>query len=124
MKPEKNVIGKSLESCSLSPITGFKRDGSCRTPKHDAGVHGICSIVTNEFLNFTKKHGNDLSTPQPFYDFPGLKPGDRWCICASRWREAMRGGVAPPVVLSATSESALRYVSLEDLLEHAADTGK
>ena len=123
MKSEKNVTGTPLEVCSLSPVTGFQRDGSCRTPQLDLGVHGVCSEVTDEFLNFTKSRGNDLSTPQPEYGFPGLKPGDRWCLCASRWREALDSGAAPPVVLSATSESVLEYVSLKDLLNYAANTG-
>ena len=124
MKSEKNVLGKPLEVCSLSPVTGFQRDGICRTPKQDLGVHAVCSEVTDEFLSFTKSRGNDLSTPQPVYGFPGLKPGDRWCLCASRWLEAMDSGAAPLVVLSATSASVLEYVSLNDLLKYAANTGK
>jgi hypothetical protein len=122
MKPGKNVIGMPLETCSLSPVTGFNRDGNCSTPDHDFGIHGVCSEVTDDFLNFTKTRGNDLSTPQPMYGFPGLKAGDRWCLCASRWREALENGVAPPVILSATSETILKYVSLEDLVKHAVDT--
>jgi uncharacterized protein (DUF2237 family) len=122
VKPEKNVMGKPLAICGLSPVTGFQRDGNCRTLKHDMGVHGVCSMVTEDFLDFTKSRGNDLSTPNPLYGFPGLKPGNRWCLCATRWREAMEHGVAPPVVLSATSENVLGYVTLNDLLKHAADT--
>jgi uncharacterized protein (DUF2237 family) len=123
MKTEKNVIGTHLETCSLSPATGFKRDGTCRSPDQDLGVHGVCSEVTEAFLNFTKSRGNDLSTPEPRYGFQGLKSGDRWCLCASRWKEARDHGVAPPVVLTATSEVVLDYVPLKDLWKHAADTG-
>ena len=122
MDSDKNVIGTPLETCSLSPVTGFQRDGNCRTPEQDLGVHGVCSELTDEFLNFTRARGNDLSTPNPVYGFPGLKAGDRWCLCASRWREALDHGAAPPVVLSATSETVLDHVSLDDLLRHAADT--
>ena len=122
MESEKNVMGTALETCSRSPMTGFQRDGNCRTPDQDLGVHGVCSTVTEEFLKFTKSRGNDLSTPHPTFGFPGLKAGDRWCLCATRWREAMEHGAAPPVVLSATSENVLEYVSLEDLLKYASDT--
>lgn len=124
MNAEKNVIGTPLETCSLSPLTGFERGGSCRTTDRDVGVHGVCSIVTDKFLNFTKSRGNDLSTPNPVYGFPGLKSGDRWCLCASRWKEAMDNGAAPPVDLAATSEKVLDYLSIEDLLSFAADTGQ
>ncbi|CAB1077732.1 hypothetical protein D1AOALGA4SA_5511 [Olavius algarvensis Delta 1 endosymbiont] len=119
MRSEKNVMGTVLESCSLSPRTGFKRDGMCRSPDQDLGVHGVCSVVTEAFLNFTKSRGNDLSSANPHLGFPGLAPGDRWCLCASRWKEAMNHGKAPPVVLSATSEVVLDYVSLEVLLKYA-----
>ena len=112
-------MGTVLESCNLSPVTGFERDGTCRSPNRDLGVHGVCSVVTDEFLKFTKARGNDLSTPNSMYGFPGLKPGDRWCLCASRWKKAMDHGVAPPVVLSATSEVVLDYVTLEKLLKFA-----
>ena len=122
MKSVNNVLGSPLENCSISPITGFNRDGTCRTPDQDLGVHGVCSVVTEDFLKFTKFRGNNLSTPNPMFGFPGLKPGDRWCLCASRWREALDHGAAPPVVLSATSESVLDFVSLDDLLRYAADT--
>lgn len=121
MKTEKNVVGGPIEACSLSPVTGFNRDGNCSTPDQDLGVHGVCSELTEEFLEFTRSRGNYLSTPQSIYGFPGLKAGDRWCLCASRWREAFENGVAPPVVLSASSESILEYVGLDDLLKHAAD---
>ena len=124
MSSVNNVLGAPIETCSLSPLTGFKRDGTCRTPGEDAGIHGVCSVVTDKFLTFTKSRGNDLSTPNPMYGFPGLRPGDRWCLCASRWREALDNGAAPPVVLSATSEMVLDYISMDDLLLHAADTGK
>ncbi len=122
MKSVNNVLGSLLENCSISPITGFNRDGTCRTPDQDLGVHGVCSVVTEDFLKFTKFRGNNLSTPNPMFGFPGIKPGDRWCLCASRWREALDHGAAPPVVLSATSESVLDFVSLDDLLRYAADT--
>lgn len=123
MKSVNNVFGTPLQICGLSPLTGFKRDGICRTSDQDLGIHGVCSVVTKEFLKFTKSRGNDLSTPNPSYGFPGLKPGDRWCLCASRWREALDHGAAPPVVLSATSETVLDHVSMNDLLICAADTG-
>jgi len=122
MSAEKNVIGTPLETCSLSPATGFERSGSCRTPDRDVGVHGVCSIVTKNFLNFTRSRGNDLSTPNPLHGFPGLRPGNRWCLCASRWQEAMEHGAAPAVVLAATSEKVLDYLSLENLMKFAADT--
>ena len=124
MKSEKNIMGTILEKCSLSPLTGFQRDGNCRIPEQDSGAHGVCSEVTEEFLTFTKLRGNDLSTPNPMYGFPGLKPGDRWCLCATRWREAMNHGVAPPVILSATSERVLKYIHLDDLLRYSVDTGE
>ena len=121
MKPEKNVVGTTLEMCSASPVTGYKRDGCCRSPNEDLGVHGICSEVTEDFLNFTRARGNDLSTPDPMRGFQGLKPGDKWCLCASRWKEAMENGVAPPVFLAATSEVVLDYVSLEELMRYDSD---
>lgn len=122
MKSDKNVLGTQLMACSMSPLTGFNRDGSCQTAEHDIGVHGVCSEVTKDFLNFTKVRGNDLSSPNKLYGFPGLKPGDRWCLCASRWKEALDHDVAPPIVLSATSEAVLEYVSLDDLLNYAVDS--
>ncbi|MGD8258643.1 MAG: DUF2237 domain-containing protein [Desulfobacterales bacterium] len=121
MKFEKNVIGTRLESCSLSPLTGFNRNGTCQSVRNDIGVHGVCSQVTDKFLKFTKDRGNDLSTPNALHGFPGLKSGDRWCLCASRWKEAFDNGVAPPVVLSATSEAVLKYINLDDILSHAVD---
>jgi uncharacterized protein (DUF2237 family) len=121
MDSEKSVIGTALETCSLSPVTGFNRNGVCQAPDRDFGVHGVCSQVTKEFLEFTKSRGNDLSTPNEMFGFPGLKPGDRWCLCASRWKEALDQGIAPPVVLSATSEAVLKFVSLDELLKFAVD---
>ncbi len=114
-----NVFGQPLDACSLSPLTGFMRDGECRMPKNDAGQHGVCAQVTREFLEFTKERGNDLSTPMPEYGFPGLKPGDRWCLCVSRWKEALSDGVAPPVVLGATHEAVLEIIPLAELEYHA-----
>jgi uncharacterized protein len=114
-----NVIGGNLEACCTAPMTGFYRDGFCRTGGQDFGSHVICAEITSEFLEFTKSRGNDLSTPVPESNFPGLKPGDRWCLCASRWQEALDAGVAPPVILSATHPRALEVVSLEDLKKHA-----
>jgi len=114
-----NVLGEKLQSCCTSPLTGFYRDGKCNTGGGDFGAHVVCAQMTAEFLSFTKSQGNDLSTPVPAFNFPGLKPGDRWCLCASRWQEALEEGVAPPVVLSATHALALEYVSLEQLKQHA-----
>ena len=121
MESDKNVLGTRLEVCSLSPLTGFKRNGSCQSAGRDFGVHGVCSEVTEAFLNFTKARGNDLSSPKELYGFPGLKPGDRWCLCASRWKEALDHGVSPPIVLSATNKAVLKYIDLADLLSHAVD---
>jgi len=118
---ETNVLGGRLEPCSDEPRTGFYRDGCCNTGPEDLGLHVVCARMTAKFLAFSKAHGNDLSTPHPEFGFPGLKPGDRWCVCAGRWREALDAGVAPPVVLSATHEEALAVVSLEDLKRHAVD---
>ena len=115
----KNVLGGELQSCCLDPVTGYYRDGLCRTGPTDTGRHVICARMTAEFLAFTKSRGNDLSTPIPAYQFPGLKPGDQWCLCALRWREAYEAGIAPPVVLAATHERALQYVTLEALKAHA-----
>jgi uncharacterized protein (DUF2237 family) len=117
----KNVLGGALEDCSHSPRTGFFRDGCCRTDDHDHGRHVVCARVTEAFLAFSRSVGNDLSTPRPEYQFAGLKPGDCWCLCAMRWREALEADMAPPVRLAATHEAALRYVSLEDLTRHALD---
>lgn len=115
----KNVLGTALETCSRSPLTGFTRNGKCETGPEDFGLHVLCAEVTAEFLAFSKARGNDLSTPHPDWHFPGLKPGDRWCLCVTRWKEALEAGVAPPVVLEATHPSTLEFVSLEDLQQHA-----
>ncbi|OYD92435.1 hypothetical protein CDG76_23165 [Nostoc sp. 'Peltigera membranacea cyanobiont' 210A] len=119
MTDAKNVIDGNLEVCCTSPMTGFHRDGFCRTGGQDFGSHVVCAQVTSEFLEFTKSQGNDLSTAVPDFNFPGLKPGDRWCLCASRWQEALEAGVAPPVILSATHARALEMVSLDELKKHA-----
>ncbi len=116
---QKNVLGGELMPCGTSPMTGFYRDGYCRTGAHDTGRHVVAAMVTEEFLTFTKSRGNDLMTPRPEYDFPGLKPGDRWCLCALRWKEAEEAGAAPPVDLAATHENALEFISLEILRRYA-----
>jgi len=116
-----NVVGGKLETCCTSPMTGYYRDGKCNTGGGDFGAHTVCAQLTEEFLQFTKSNGNDLSTPVPEFNFPGLKPGDCWCLCASRWKEAMDAGVAPPVMLAATHALTLEYVSLDELKQHAAD---
>ncbi len=121
MTDAKNVLGNTLEDCSTDPLTGFYRDGCCRTGAGDYGVHVVCARVTQAFLEFSRDRGNDLMTPAPEYGFPGLKPGDQWCLCAARWQEALDAGVAPPVVLAATHISALEFLSLDDLLAHALD---
>ena len=121
MNEAKNVLGYRLEVCCTSPMTGFSRNGRCDVDPTDFGVHAVCAQITEEFLTFTKSRGNDLSTPMPVYNFPGLKSGDRWCLCASRWKEALDANVAPPVILSATHEAALDYVSLEELKNYALD---
>jgi uncharacterized protein (DUF2237 family) len=114
-----NVLGSELQACSYDPLTGFYRDGCCRTDAHDLGSHVVCARVTAEFLAFSRERGNDLSTPRPEYRFAGLKPGDRWCLCALRWKEALDAGVAPPVHLEATHARALDFVTLDDLKAHA-----
>ena len=116
---DKNVLGSELQTCCTDPMTGFFRTGVCVTGPQDLGTHVICARLTAEFLNFTKAQGNDLSTPNPSYNFPGLNPGDCWCLCANRWREALEAGLAPPVNLAATHIAALDYVSLADLQQHA-----
>ena len=120
---QKNILGLPLASCSREPRTGFFRTGCCETGPEDRGVHVVCVLLTEAFLAFSFERGNDLSTPVPEHGFPGLRPGDRWCLCAARWKEALDAGVAPPVVLSATHEVVLRYVSRDDLLAHAVDGG-
>lgn len=121
MSKAKNVLGTELETCSLDPLTGFYRDGFCNTGAGDVGLHVVCAEVTREFLDFSRARGNDLSTPNPMFEFPGLEPGDRWCLCVLRWKEALEAGVAPPVVLEATHISTLEFVNLEDLRAHAVD---
>ena len=116
-----NVLGTPLQTCSTDPLTGFYRDGCCSTGGDDAGVHVVCARVTAEFLEFSKAAGNDLSTPRPEFGFAGLKPGDQWCLCASRWAEAFEAGMAPPVVHAATHMRALEWCSLDDLRAHAID---
>jgi uncharacterized protein len=118
----RNVLGSPLQVCSMSPLTGFVRDGLCHTGPHDLGSHTVCVQMTAAFLDYSLQRGNDLVTPVPEYDFPGLKPGNRWCVCAARWLEAAEAGVAPPVILDATDERALRKVSLADLQYHALQT--
>lgn len=115
----RNVLGEPLASCCADPVTGFYRDGYCHTGPQDAGSHTVCAQMTAQFLQFSLARGNDLITPRPLYRFPGLKAGDRWCLCAMRWQEALQAGVAPPVVLAACHESALRHVRLSDLQQHA-----
>lgn len=117
----RNVLGEPLTECSSSPMTGFFRDGCCNTGPGDQGLHVVCARVSREFLEYSRSRGNDLMSPVPAFGFPGLKPGDRWCLCAARWQEALEAGVAPPVVLSATHEAALAVVSLKDLKAHALD---
>jgi uncharacterized protein len=120
-RPARNVLGGALLTCSIKPITGFFRDGCCNTGPTDRGSHTVCVVTTTEFLAFSKSAGNDLSTPMPDYGFPGLKPGDRWCLCAPRWQEALEAGSAPKVVLASTHEGALEYTTLADLKKYAVD---
>jgi uncharacterized protein len=114
----KNILGTKLEMCSLDPITGYYRDGYCNTGPADAGSHVIAATITQEFLDFTKSRGNDLQTPIPEFGFPGLKPGDNWCLCATRWLEAERANVAPPVNLCATHSKALQFIEIETLKKY------
>jgi hypothetical protein len=117
--PSINVLGGLLQLCSAKPLTGFFRDGCCNTGQEDHGLHTVCVILTESFLSFSKAQGNDLSTPMPQYGFAGLKPGDRWCLCAARWKEAFDAGRAPDVVLEATHAVTLQMISLADLRKHA-----
>ena len=119
--PDVNVVGGELLPCSLEPLTGFFRDGCCGTSEEDVGSHTVCCVMTEEFLAFSRRAGNDLSTPRPEWGFPGLQPGDRWCVCAARWLEAHRAGAAPPVVLGATHERALEVVPIDALTAFAAE---
>jgi uncharacterized protein len=118
---QRNVLGGPLGACSDRPVTGFFRDGCCNTSDEDIGMHTVCVVMTDEFLAFSQMRGNDLSTPHPEFGFPGLKAGDRWCLCAARWREALQAGAAPRVVLNATNETTLEIVSLEMLKRYAVD---
>ncbi len=117
----KNVFGEQLEICSLDSATGFTRSGQCETGPEDVGSHTVCAQVTQDFLEFSRSRGNDLLTPMPQAGFPGLRPGDRWCLCAARWREALEAGCAPRVALRATHQRALEVVSLQELKAHAID---
>lgn len=114
-----NVLGATLQPCSYTPLTGWFRDGCCRTDDDDRGTHVVCAVMTDAFLAFSRARGNDLSTPRPELRFPGLKEGDRWCLCATRWREALEADAAPRVILESTHAKALTLVSLDDLLAHA-----
>ena len=114
-----NIFGDEIEPCCFDPKTGYFRDGFCRTADHDVGSHVVCAEMTDAFLDFSKEKGNDLSTPRPEFDFPGLKAGDRWCLCAMRWAEAFEAGVAPNVFLESCHQKALEFVSLEDLEQFA-----
>ena len=117
----RNVLGGELGTCSVRPLTGFFRDGCCATGPEDRGLHVVCAEVTADFLDFSRSRGNDLSTARPEFGFPGLRPGDRWCLCAARWQEAFEAGKAPRVVLGSTHEAALTMVDLADLKKHALD---
>jgi uncharacterized protein (DUF2237 family) len=119
-QPSVNVLGGVLAPCSADPITGYFRTGCCDTGPGDTGSHTVCAIMTDEFLAFSRATGNDLSTPRPEFDFPGLRAGDRWCLCAPRWQQAFEAGRAPQVVLAATHRGALEFCALEDLRAHAA----
>jgi uncharacterized protein len=121
MPRAKNVLGTELQSCSTDPVTGFYRTGCCETGPDDLGLHLVCAEMTADFLEFSRLAGNDLSTPVPEYGFPGLSPGDRWCLCVERWKQAFENGAAPQVVLEATHMSSLEFVSLEELQMHAVD---
>ena len=117
----KNVLGTELQPCGTDPLTGFYRDGCCNTGADDPGVHVVCAVVTEDFLDLSLSQGNDLITAHPEHGFPGLTPGDRWCLCAARWAEALEAGAAPRVVLEATHARALEWIDIEDLRAHAAE---
>lgn len=123
MSEARNVLGGPLAVCCIKPMTGFFRTGCCETSREDAGSHTVCALLTKEFLEYSKDMGNDLTTPAPAFGFPGLKPGDRWCLCVARWKEALDAGVAPQVILAATHEAALRVVTLDELRGHALEVG-
>lgn len=116
-----NVLGTPLIACSIAPMTGFYRNGCCETGPKDRGSHTVCAVMTAEFLAFSRAQGNDLSTPRPEYDFPGLRPGDRWCLCAPRWAEAFAAGKAPGVILKATHQNALLHCTMQALFAHAVE---
>lgn len=116
---EKNVFGEPLEICCTSPMTGYFRDGLCRTVSQDTGTHTVCAVMTDEFLKFSASRGNDLITPMPYYQFPGLKAGDKWCLCVSRWIQAYKAGKAPMLILEATHEKTLDYTELNTLVKYA-----
>ena len=118
----KNILGTDLKCCGTKPMTGYFRDGFCRTTETDRGRHVVACIVNEKFLHFTRQMGNDLSSPNPMYSFPGLKAGDKWCVCALRWKEAFDAGCAPEVILEATHEKSLEYVNLDDLISMSSDT--
>jgi uncharacterized protein len=118
---ERNVLGGDLDPCSTDPLTGFYRDGSCNCGDDDFGVHAVCTVVTAEFLQHQREIGNDLTTPHPEWNFPGLRPGDRWCVVASRWLQSYEAGIAAPVVLASTNERALEVIPIEVLLESSID---
>ncbi|MDO3721176.1 DUF2237 domain-containing protein [Marinobacter sp. chi1] len=121
MSESVNVLGEPLETCGNDPVTGFYRDGCCNTGPDDLGFHTVCAVVTEDFLAFSQNQGNDLSTPRPEYGFPGLKPGDAWCLCAARWQEAFEAGMAPRVRLRSTHQATLEMCELADLKRHAVD---
>ena len=116
-----NVLGSDLQCCCREPMTGFFRDGYCRTGPGDYGIHTVCAVMTDEFLKFSRDQGNDLTTPEPAHGFPGLEPGERWCLCVNRWKEALDADVAPPVILKSCHTSALEFVDLKDLQDHQAE---
>ena len=120
-KIQKNVLGSELSDCSMDPLTGFFRNGCCNTDERDVGTHTVCAIVTDAFLEFSKRQGNDLTTPRPEFNFKGLKDGDSWCLCALRWRESNDAGCAPRVKLTATNIKTLEYIELEILKQHQID---
>ena len=119
---EKNVFGEPLQICCTKPMTGYFRDGLCRTISEDRGTHTVCAIMTDDFIAYSALQGNDLSTPMPYYEFPGLKEGDKWCLCVSRWVEAEKAGKAPKVILEATHEKTLEYTTIDTLIKHAFRT--
>jgi uncharacterized protein (DUF2237 family) len=124
MDDQLNVLGEKLLPCSTNPLTGYFRDGHCKTCHEDTGIHTVCAVMTKDFLDYSKEKGNDLKTPQPLAQFPGLRPGDKWCLCTARWIEAFKDGCAPPVILEATQEETLAMVSLEVLQTYKASLNR